>query len=62
MSKAKLITGIICCIVAALMFIFEETTLIFTFGKGRATIYPGIGFLILGVILIATSRRVQKSR
>ena len=48
LAKSRFIAGIICFIIAVLIFIF---------GKGRIPTTSGVAFTILGVIMVAISKK-----
>ena len=57
MKKAQLILGIISLLLAALIFLLDAGKIAFLAGSTNVTIYPAIVLTVLGVILIAISRK-----
>ncbi len=57
MKKAQLILGIISLVLATLIFLLDADKIAFLAGSTNVTIYPAIVLTVLGVILIATSRK-----
>ena len=57
MKKAQLILGIISLVLATLIFLLDADKIAFLAGSTNVTVYPAIVLTVLGVILIATSRK-----
>jgi len=57
MKKSQFYTGIICFVLAAILFLVDITKWEFMAGNTNVIIYPAIFLTMMGVLLVATSRR-----
>lgn len=57
MKKSQFYTGIVCFILAAILFLVDITKWEFMAGNTNVIIYPAIFLTMMGVLLVAISRR-----
>jgi hypothetical protein len=61
MNKSQFYSGIICFVLAAVLFLLDVTKWEFFAGSTNVIIYPAIFLTIMGVVLVAVSRRKPAS-
>jgi hypothetical protein len=61
MKKPKFYTGIVCFVLAAILFLADITKWEFMAGVTNVVIYPAIFLLMMGVIFVALSWRKPTS-
>jgi hypothetical protein len=57
MKTVQLVAGVICLLIAALVFILGAEVITFATGTTNVTIYTGIVLTIVGLLAVVTARK-----